>query len=87
MNEKLLDLYQQITYISEIMLGAALDSDWEKLMAAEAECISLIEKAQHLRSACILDDSSEARRLMVLRTVMTNEAEVNALMRKSLNTH
>lgn len=80
MEEKLLACYEAIAAASGRMLEAARAADWDRLVDAEAACKALINEARDLRSQCKVSARGEARRLSALRQVMSDDAEIRALM-------
>lgn len=86
MEHELLACYEAIAAASGRMVDAARAADWERLVAAEIDCVRLVDRARELRACCAPGGSGEAQRMQALRKIMADDAEIRALMQPWLAT-
>ena len=78
--QTILDHYESIAHVSQLMLQAAWRSDWDTLVDAEACCAAIIER---LKSAgdpeLVLDDEGRKRKHEIIRRVLADDAQIRDL--------
>lgn len=73
-----LRLYERIAEASRRMLEAARAEDWEGLVAAEADCAALIERARGFSSTERFSPEERSRKNEILRRLLADDAEIRA---------
>lgn len=78
--QTILDHYESIAHVSQLMLQAAWRNDWEALIDAEACCASLIERLQAAGDAAqVLDAEGRRRKHEIIRRVLADDAQIRDL--------
>ena len=81
----ILGFYESIAYVSRLMLDAARQGNWETIIDAERCCAGLIARlrAQHA-SADTLDAAARRRKYEIIRSVLSDDAEIRSLTQSRL---
>ena len=78
--EVILDHYESIADVSQLMLQAAWRSDWESLVEAEACCASLIERLKAAGDAnLVLDEAGRRRKHDLIKRLLADDAQIRDL--------
>jgi len=72
----LLAPYERMAEASGRMRRAAIEGDWEALIAAEGDCARLAEGIRTAGSAPPGSESGRARRIALLRAMLDDDAEI-----------
>ena len=76
---EMLDLYQEVARITDHMLSAAHQSDWDRLLELEAGCARCIESLRGCPVPAQLSESVRQQKIALLRRILTNDREVRKL--------
>jgi flagellar protein FliT len=78
--QTILEHYEAIAQVSQLMLQAAWRNDWEALVDAETCCASLIERLKAAGDAAqALDEEGRKRKHAIIRQVLADDAQIRDL--------
>ena len=84
MASPVLDLYEAIAAVSARMLEAARAGDWDGLLAAEADCARLVERARAQPANLRLAEPEQRRRHELIRRMLADDAEIRARLQPGM---
>lgn len=76
---EMLDLYQEVARLTDHMLSAAHQSDWDRLLELEAGCAHCIESLRGCPVPARLSESVREQKIALLRRILTNDREIRKL--------
>lgn len=76
---KLLRHYGALESASSEMLEAARKGDWDSVCRLEAACVVVIAQLRALAEEQPLPPSEQPERLRILRTILSNDAEIRRI--------
>jgi len=86
-----LAFYESIAQVSQVMLTAARQGDWDTLIDAEHCCAALIERVRSIDDAeRTLDNDGTSRKREIIRRILVDDAEIRDLTQpwlRQLETH
>ena len=74
--EHILDVYGSISTVTGQMVDAARKSDWDRLIALEHDCRTLIEKLKRSEAGANAGAHFVQRKVALIRKVLADDAEV-----------
>ena len=74
--EHILDVYGSISTVTSQMVDAASKGDWDRLVALEHDCRSLIETLKHSDAGAKAGAQFVQRKVALIRKVLADDAEV-----------
>lgn len=87
----ILDYYEEVRETSLLMLQAARDNDWERLVAGERQCAAVIGRLQaYGDDATLLDGPAKKRAHEIICAILAHDAEIRDLTQpwlRQLETH
>lgn len=72
-------VYEDIRIVTEQMLQAARDSDWDRLVALEKKCKSLVERLIAAEPREPLSGPLQQRKIEIIRQVLADDARIRNL--------
>ena len=75
----LLDRYQAIAVTSRAMVDAARADDWPEVGRLERQCIRQVHQLKLAAQVDSLDPADQARRVHLLRSILSDDAEIRRL--------
>lgn len=76
----LLRCYETIATLTERMLAAARDDNWDDLDTLEQQYRAQVEHIKHLDTKTPLDDANRARKHAIIRRILADDAAIRDLM-------
>ncbi|MFN7087321.1 MAG: flagellar protein FliT [Burkholderiales bacterium] len=71
--------YEGIRIVTRKMLRAALDSDWDELVALEKKCRAIVENLIASEPHEPLSEKQQQRKIEIIRQVLADDAEIRNL--------
>jgi flagellar protein FliT len=73
---ELITLYENVAVITDQMLSAARDRDWERLSALETNCTSTVQKIRESESPAPLTPELKERKIRVIKKILADDKEI-----------
>jgi flagellar protein FliT len=77
--DRLLGLYMTVERASRDMLGAALESDWDRVASIQERCGALIDEIRGMNARIVLSRDEQRAKLRIVRQIVQHEAQVRRL--------
>jgi flagellar protein FliT len=74
-----LDIYQQIAAVTDVMLASARTSDWTSVLKHGQRYCELVEQLRIRENSAPLDDASRATKYDLLVRILNNDASTREL--------
>jgi flagellar protein FliT len=81
----LIQYYEAIARASQSMLEAAYLGDWDQVDVLEMRCFALIEALKAVAAVQPLDAEQQERRVLLLKDILENDAQIRAYAEPWLN--
>ncbi len=76
---QMITAYEKILAITDRMLEAAKNSDWEKLVALEQDCKHLTGQLIEQHSRYELSDEQQKKKIALIQEILARDAEIRAI--------
>lgn len=73
---EIITLYEHIAVITDKMLNAARNRDWERLTELENDCSSKVQKIRDNESPAILPPELKERKIRVIKKILADDREI-----------
>ena len=78
-SQEVLNTYENIAGITERMLQAARDSDWDRLVLLEQECAAQVSHLRADAALAALSGGDQRRKVDVLRKILDDDRQIRDL--------
>lgn len=75
-SEEIISVYESVADITEQMLAAARDSDWERLAALESRCASHVRTLEKGEPRSALTGAMRERKLTIIQRILADDREI-----------
>ena len=72
-------LYREVERLTNSMLSAAHQQDWDQLVALEAGCANCVESIRGCAVAGKLSGEARQQKMMLLKSILANDREIRKL--------
>jgi len=73
---ELIALYENVAVITDQMLNAARDRDWERLTALETNCTSTVQKIRDNENPLPLTPELKERKIQVIKKILADDRQI-----------
>lgn len=78
-NQDIISLYETVAVITNQMLEAARNSDWEQLAALESRCTSHVETIKNGESPAPLTGAVRERKVKIIQKILADDREIRTI--------
>jgi flagellar protein FliT len=79
MNTKTIDLYEQIAEITNQMLAAARQGDWNSLIALENRCADHVNTLREKGTDLPLTAGAREKKISIIKKILADDHEIRAI--------
>ena len=72
-------LYEEVARLTDKMLSAARQADWDGLTELEAGCAQCVEKLKGCPAAGMISAEVRSQKVALLKTILANDREIRQL--------
>jgi len=73
---ELITLYENVAVITDQMLNAARERDWERLSVLETSCTSTVQKIRDNEQPVALPPELKERKIKVIKKILADDKEI-----------
>jgi flagellar protein FliT len=78
-SQEVITLYENVADITDQMLAAARNSDWDKLAVLESRCTSQVEKLKAGEAPVALTGVARERKVQIIQKILADDREIRNL--------
>ncbi len=78
-SQEIISLYENVAVITDQMLAAARDSDWERLAALESRCSSQVEVIKNAEPREPMTGSAREQKARIIRKILEDDRQIRNL--------
>lgn len=75
-SEEVISLYEQVAVITNQMLAAAREYDWEQLAELESRCASHVETLRRDEASVPLTGAVREQKIRIIRKILADDREI-----------
>ncbi len=78
-SQEVLSVYETMVGLTDQMLQAATDSDWDRLVLLEQQCAAHVRQLKENDNPPALEGASRARKVEAIRTMLDHDRKIRDL--------
>lgn len=78
-SQEVISLYETVAIITDQMLAAARNGDWDQLIALESRCAAHVETLKAQEPPTPLTGASRERKVMIIKKILADDREIRNL--------
>lgn len=78
-NHEVISLYETVAVITDQMLAAARQGDWDRLVELESRCASHVETLRASEPPVPLTGDSRVRKVQIIKKILADDREIRNL--------
>lgn len=78
-SQEMISLYETVAVITDQMLAAARNGDWEQLIALESRCASHVETLRQGEAPMPLSGPVRERKVQIIQKILADDREIRNL--------
>jgi flagellar protein FliT len=75
-SHEIISIYQNVAVITDQMLAAARDSDWDHLVELESRCASHIEVLRSAEARVVLPGEARVQKVRIIKQILADDREI-----------
>lgn len=79
-NQKVIFLYEAVAAITDQMLTAARNGDWDKLKALQARCASQVDELKTGEAPVPLTGAMRERKVAIIQKILADDREIRSIV-------
>jgi flagellar protein FliT len=78
-SQEIISLYEDVAVITDQMLAAAREGDWDKLVSLESHCTTRVQRLQAGETPVALTGTARERKVQLIRKILSDDREIRNL--------
>lgn len=78
-SQEVISLYETVAVITDQMLAAAREGDWDRLAALETRCARHVETLRQGEAPVALSGESRLRKVQIIQKILADDREIRNL--------
>ena len=78
-SQDVVSVYEAMTVLSDQMVSAANDSDWDRLSSLEEQCAAHLRQLRERESGVRLEGANRERKLVAIRKLLDDDRKIRDL--------
>ena len=78
-SQEIISLYENVADITDRMLAAARDNDWELLATLESDCSNQVSKIKNAEPLAPLTGAVRERKVRIIRKILEDDRQIRTI--------